>query len=473
MSNKKIVYRLDDVPKPFSRAFALGLQHVLTMFGATVAVPLIIAPAMGMDASQTALLVAAAMLSAGVATLIQVNFGTRLPLVQGMSFAFLGPFFAIIAAVSGRGGSAAEIMTYITGAIILGAIIEALIGFSGMMGKIKNILTPVVIGPVIALIGLALYNAGAPIAGTNWLLSGLVIILIFVLTLVVGRKKPLFSVFSILTSVIIVYLLALVLTLTGIYTAGTPGFVDFAPVVNAQWFRFNIFFPWGMPRFDLGFFLVILAGYLASTIESFGDYHSIAAVADAPEPTGKQISRGIGAEGIACFFAGIFGGLANTSYTENIGLVGITGVASRYIVNIGAGILIFLGIFGKFGGAVATIPSPIVGGLYCALFGLIAAIGISNTAKADLSSMRDLMIIGFILFMGLSVPAYFKGLADAGTPFVIVGATWLSDIITTIGQTSMAVAAILGLILDNVIPGTPEERGISGHMNDKLLTDKK
>lgn len=135
-------------------------------------------------------------------------------------------------------------------------------------------------------------------------------------------------------------------------------------------------------------------------------------------------------------------------------------MASRYVVNVGAGILIFLGIFAKFGAVVATIPSPIVGGLYCSLFGLIAAVGVSNAAKADLSSMRNLMIMGFILFMGLSVPAYFSGLEAAGTPFVIEGATWLSDIITTIGKTSMAVAAILGLILDNIIPGTPEERGI-------------
>ncbi|MCR3921261.1 MAG: purine/pyrimidine permease [Firmicutes bacterium] len=459
--NKKIVYGLDEIPKPLSKAFALGLQHVLTMFGATVAVPLLVAPAMGMDAGQTALLVAAAMLSAGVATLLQVNLGTRLPIVQGMSFAFLGPFFAIIAAVTGRGGDAATIMTYITGAIILGSLVEMFIGFSGLIGKIRNVLTPVVIGPVIALIGLSLYGSGAPMAGQNWLLSGLVIVLIFFLTLVVGRKKPIFSVFSILASVIITYLLAVILTVTGIYTIATPGFVDFAPVINAQWFRLNVIFPWGAPRFDLGFFLVVLAGYLASTIESYGDYHAMASAAAVPELSGKQVSLGIGMEGIGCFLAGIFGGLANTSYTENIGLVGLTGVASRYVVNIGAGILIFLGIFAKFGGAVATIPSPIVGGLYCALFGLIAAIGISNAAKADLSSMRNLMIIGFILFMGLSVPTYFTGLEAAGTPFVIEGAVWLSEIITTIGKTSMAVAAFLGLILDNLIPGTAQERGIS------------
>lgn len=457
---RRILYRLDDVPKPFPKALGLGIQHVLTMFGATVAVPLLLASAMGMDAQETSILVAAAMLAAGVATLLQVNLGTRLPLVQGMSFAFLGPFFAIIATVSGRGGDPATMMSYIAGAIILGSFVEMVVGFSGLIGKIQNILTPVVIGPVIALIGLALFGTGAPMAGENWLLSGIVIIAIFYFTLILGRKKPMISVFSILIAVSLAYAVAVTLTLTGVYAVGTPGAVDFAPIANAEFIRTRVVFPWGLPRFDIGFFLAVMAAYLASIIESYGDYHAIAQAAGAPELTGKQVSRGIGMEGIGCFFAGIFGGLANTSYTENIGLVSMTGVASRYVVNIGAVFLIFLGIFGKFGGAVATIPTPIVGGLYTALFGLIAAIGISNTAKADLSSIRNMMIIGFILFMGLSVPAYFQGLADAGIAFAPSWPVWLSDIVQTIGQTSMAVAAILGLILDNLIPGTPEERGI-------------
>lgn len=458
---KRIVYGINDIPKPFSKAFGLGIQHVLTMFGATVAVPLILAPGMGMSAEEAALLVAAAMLSAGVATLLQVNFGTRLPLVQGMSFAFLNPFFVIIGMVAGRGGTPSEMMAYIAGAIILGSFVEMFIGFSGLMGKIQKVLSPVVIGPVIALIGLSLFGAGAPMAGQNWLLAGIVIISIFYFTLILGRKKPFISLFAILISVLIAYSVAVILSATGVMA----GALNFQPVLDAPWFRVNVIFPWGMPRFDLGFFLAVMAAYLASIIESYGDYHAVTIASKAPELTSKQISRGIGMEGVGCFLAGLFGGLANTSYTENIGLVGLTGVASRYVVNIGAVVLIFLGIFGKFGAAVATIPGAIVGGLYCALFGLIAAIGISNAAKADLTSMRNLMIIGFILFMGLSVPVYIGGLGDE----VLFGVKWLSDIIKSIGSTGMAVAAIFGLILDNVIPGTLEERGISPRKTETLI----
>jgi solute carrier family 23 (nucleobase transporter), member 1 len=448
----KMVYTLDDVPKPLGKAVGLGMQHVLTMFGATVAVPLILAPALGMDAAQTAILVASVMLCSGVATFFQVNFGTRLPIVQGVSFAFLGPFFAIIAAVGATGAQGPEMMQYIAGAIMLGALVEMIVGFGGLMGKIQKILSPVVIGPVIALIGLALFGVGAPMAGQNWILSGIVIAGAFFFSLILGPKKPFFSLFPILISVIIAYIVAVIM-----------GVVDFTAVTQSSWVRVNVIFPWGLPKFNMGFFLAVLAGYLASMIESYGDYHAINVAAQGPPLTGQQVSRGIGMEGVGCFFTGVFGGFASTSYTENIGLVGLTRVASRYVVNIGVIVLIFLGIFGKFGGAVATIPGAIVGGLYCTLFGLIASIGISNSAKADLSSMRNMMIMGFILFMGLSVPAYFSGLAAAGTPLYFAWAPWLSDMVTTIGSTGMAVAAILGLFLDNIIPGTAEERGIAGY----------
>lgn len=450
----KMVYTLDEIPKPFPKALGLGIQHVLTMFGATVSMPLLLGPIMGMDPQQVGVLVACVMLGSGVATFFQVNFGTRLPIIQGVSFSFLGPFFGIIAAVSAMGP--AVTMQHIAGAIILGAIVEMLVGFTGLIGKLQKFVSPVVIGPVIALIGLSLFNIGAPYAGANWILSGLVIIGAFVFALIIGPKKPFFSLFPILLAVIVAYLAALLM-----------GQVSFEVVKTAAWFRLpwgegGWIFPWGFPKFDVAFFLVVLAGYLASMIESYGDYHAINTAAQGPPLTDKQISRGIGFEGVGCFFTGIFGGFASTSYTENIGLVGLTKVASRYVVNVGVVVLILLGVFGKFGAVVATIPGPIVGGLYCTLFGLIASIGISNSAKADLNSMRNQMIMGFILFMGLSVPAYFNGVPGLGIEPAVIsipGAVWLEGIIKTIGTTSMAVAAILGLILDNVIPGTREERG--------------
>jgi len=157
---KRMVYTLDDVPKPFGKAVGLGIQHVLTMFGATVAVPLIIAPALGATPEQTAVLVASVMLASGIATFLQVNFGTRLPIIQGVSFSFLGPFFAIIGLTIAGGMEMS--MQYIAGAILLGAIVEMVVGFTGLIGKIQRFVSPVVIGPDRYILCLLLFTNIGP-----------------------------------------------------------------------------------------------------------------------------------------------------------------------------------------------------------------------------------------------------------------------------------------------------------------------
>lgn len=452
----KVIYGIDDVPTPLWRSLLLGLQHVLTAFGATVAVPLILGPAMGFSTAEIGLLVSSVMMASGIATLLQVNFGTRLPLIQGVSFAFLGPFFAIIA-VHGNAS-----MPYIAGSILVGSLVEMAIGYLGLIGKLRQLLTPVVIGPVIALIGLTLYDAGANFAGSNWWLSGLVIVSAFVLSLVIGPRNRVVQMFPILLAVIIAYAVAVIGSTTGFFAPGSAGYVDFSPIAEAPWFRSigvgdgAIIFPWGPPKFVLAFILGTLAGFLASIIESFGDYHTIGLIAAGRHPTEQEINRGIGTEGVGCFITGLVGGFSSTSYTENIGLVGLTGVASRYVVNVAAVLLILLGLFSKFGAAVATIPQPVVGGLFITLFGLIASVGLSALQRADLNSQRNLMIVGFLLFMGLSLPFYL----DANPVVFSDDWAWAAQIINTIGTTGMAVAAIFGLLLDNLIPGTPEERGI-------------
>jgi solute carrier family 23 (nucleobase transporter), member 1 len=324
-------YGLDDVPKPIFKAIGLGVQHVLTMFGATVAVPLLLGPAMGIEGAELAILVSSVMIASGVATIIQVRFGTRLPIIQGVSFAFLGPFFAIIAATVGGQVT----MQYIAGAIIAGAVLEIVIGYGRLFGLIRRFISPVVIGPVIALIGLALFQVGAPQAGQNWWLAGTVIACAFLFSLVLAPKVKFFSLFPILLAVIVAYVVALVGSLSGIIAEGSAGYVSFDPVREAPWFRGvipgegGVIFPWGLPQFSLGFILATLAGYLASMIESFGDYYAIGRASGAGDPTEKQINHGIGAEGVGCALTGVFGGFASTSYTENNGLVARTRVASR------------------------------------------------------------------------------------------------------------------------------------------------
>jgi uracil-xanthine permease len=483
MSEKmKPIYGLDDKPE-LPRTLVLSAQHVLTMFGATVSVPLLFGPVMGMSPAEIARLISAVMLCSGLATLVQTSIGSRLPIVQGVSFSFLAAFFLIIGEATNEAAAAGVAvgplaMQYIAGAIILGALVEIGIGFSGLVGVLRKALSPVVIGPVIMLIGLALFQHGAPKAGTHWPISGLTILLIILFSLVFSRKKRFFRLFPILTAVILVTALCYILTKAGVFPEGHPSHVSLVAVQESQWVRLSpgeLIFPWGAPKFHLGFFFAILAGYLASMIESIGDYHAASYMAGGGDPTPKQLNRGIGSEGIGCFLTGIFGGFASTSYSENIGLIGLTKVGSRWVVQIGGIILVLLGIFGKFGGFAAAIPGPVVGGLYCALFGLISAIGVQQLAKADLSSDRNLFIAGFSLFMGLSVPAYFAArssveaigpgqalamyLPTAENLLAALPST-LAGILISIGSTGMAVAAIFGILLDNLVPGSAEERGL-------------
>jgi len=473
-----IVYGVDDRP-PFRQAIVLALQHVFTMFGATVSVPLLLGPSMGMDQAQIALLISSVMLCSGLATLLQATFGSRLPIIQGISFSFLAAFFAIIRQGHTEGWDGATMMQYIAGAILVGALVEIAIGFSGLVGWLRRALSPVVVGPVIMLIGLALFKHGAPKAGTCWPVSGLTIGLVILFSLVLSRRRRFFRIFPILTAVVVVVSLCWLLSAVGVFPgpglspsgdpiAAHPAYVNLSAVRSSPWIRgpAELVLPWGRPRFQLGFVMAALAGYLASIVESFGDYHACSYMAGAGDPSPRQISRGIGCEGIGCLLTSLLGGFSSTSYSENVGLVGLTKVASRYVVQIAALLLILLGVFGKFGAFAAAIPGPVVGGLYCALFGLIAAVGVQQLAKADLASDRNLFIAGFSLFMGLSVPAYFDGSAihlypPGPEPLLAAMPELLREVIRSIGETGMAVAALLGVVLDNLIPGSLEERGLT------------
>ncbi len=461
-----ILYPLESKP-PLGKAIVLALQHVLTMFGATVAVPLLLGPMMGMSAEEIATLISSVMLCSGLATLVQSTFGSRLPIIQGVSFSFLAAFIAIIAYGKETGLTPAEMMTLIAGSIIVGAIVEIIVGFSGLIGYLRRFLSPVVIGPVIMLIGLALFQHGAPKAGTHWPISGLTILLVIVFSLVLAKRSRFFRIFPILSAVVLACAVAAICSWAGWFQAGHPSYVNLENVSSSPWLRANpaeLVLPWGTPMFKTGFIVAVLAGFLASMIESFGDYHACSYMAGGGEPTEKQISRGIGCEGIGCLLTGLLGGFSSTSYSENIGLVGLTKVGSRYVVQVASVVLILLGIFAKFGAFAATIPGPVVGGLYCALFGLIAAVGIQQLSKADLSSDRNLFIAGFSLFMGLSVPAYFEGYttyAPGAAELLANLPESLKTTIDSVGRTGMAVAALIGIVLDNVIAGTDAERGLT------------
>ncbi|MDR3280195.1 MAG: purine/pyrimidine permease [Synergistaceae bacterium] len=457
MGRKKVLFGIDDKPK-LPVAILAGAQHVLTLFGATTLVPLICGPAMGMSAAQIAAFLGCVYFGMGVATLIQTwpVMGSGLPIVQGSSFSFIPPIITITGMYSAQGPDA--IMRHVGGALIVGGIALAVIGYTGLVGRVRRIITPVVIGPTIMAIGFSLaQTAIVGNASKYWPISLLVVALVFFFSLV--SKNRFFNIFAVLGAVVIAYLLCLAGSLAGVFPEGHAAYVNLKSVAEADWLRLKLIMPWGAPKFGLAATGAILAGFLCVMIESIGDYHSCAFAAGIDDPSEQQVSRGIGAEGLSCALSGIFGSVGTTSYTENIGLIGLTGVASRYVVRIGAVILILMSFLGKFGALVSTMPSPVIGGAYITLFGTIGALGIQNLMRADIGSQRNILIVGFAFLMSQGLPAWVEPNQAVFTESFLGSA--LGSTVWAILKTPMAVAAICAAVCDSSVPGTPEERGIA------------
>ena len=481
-----IVYPIGSKPS-WPMAVLLGIQQYLTMFGATVLIPFIVGGAMGLPQDQLALLISTIFFTSGLCTLIQQSpLGNRLPVVQGGTFSFLGPTFAIIFMLTADHATAAGIPLWqlriqeVAGAIMIASVVEIVLGYTGIMGQVRKIISPIVIGPTIAMIGLALFGIGAPWMATNWIISLITLIALILYSQVFSLKNRMFMLFPVLLAIATGWLASLIGTVTGLIPdgnaanlAGKLGLVGAAP-----WFSFQpmVPFKWGFPDFSsttlwAGVF-GMLAGYMASMIESIGDYYACARISEAPVPTGRMISRGLGAEGLGCFIAGILQTCnGTTTYSENIGSIGLTKVASRRVIRAGAVIMLFIPIIGKFGAVLATLPMPVVGAMFVGLFGMIASVGLSNLQIVNLNNSRNLFIIGLSFFCGLSVPFWFTPHYDVGTQSIVNGAlNWgdpgsfvnvLGNIFQAILSTGMAVTAIIGIILDNLLPGaTRAERGL-------------
>ena len=472
-----VEYGVDERP-PMVESALLGLQHYLTMVGANIAVPLALATAMGMPAEYQPLYIGTFFVVSGGGTLLQTVVGNRYPIVQGATFSMLAPALAIIGFV-GTGNWEQAILA-LQGAIIVGGLVEIVFGYLGVMGWLKRYLSPVVIAPTIALIGLSLFSAPQVAAAQQaWWLLGLTVLLIVGFSQYVDDAHRVFRLYPVLLGIAVAWVLATGLSVVGVIPASSPAFVDLSVVANASLIQVPAPLQWGMPTFRTSFVIGMFAGVVASMIESFGDYHAVARLAGERAPSARRINHGIGTEGVATVFAGIMGtGNGSTSYSENIGAIGLTGVASRFVIQVGAVLMLIAGFVGYFGALITTIPNPIVGGLYVAMFGQIAAVGLSNLKHVDLDSSRNAFIVGISLFLGLAMPAYMGNVGSAAafaegvaatpvvgpmlTASVLPDATLqiVADTVYVVGGTGMAVGGIVAFVLDNTIEGTRAERGL-------------
>ncbi|MFD1568510.1 uracil-xanthine permease family protein [Halolamina litorea] len=473
----EVEYGVDERP-PTGESVLLGLQHYLTMVGANIAVPLALAGAMGMPDDVLPLYIGTFFVVSGVGTLLQTTFGNRYPIVQGATFSMLAPAIAIIGFIGTDNWEQAILA--LQGAVIVGGFAQVAFGYLGVMGRLKRYLSPVVIAPTIALIGLSLFNA-PQVTGADqaWWLLGLTVLLIVAFSQYLSDSHRVFRLYPVLLGIVGAWVLAAALSVFGVLPAGSPAFVDFTPVREASLVQIPTPLQWGWPTFRTSFVIGMFAGVVASMIESFGDYHAVARLAGERAPSARRIDHGIGMEGVATVFAGVMGtGNGSTSYSENIGAIGLTGVASRFVIQIGAILMLLAGFVGYFGALISTIPDPIVGGLYVAMFGQIAAVGLSNLKHVDLDSSRNVFIVGIALFLGLAMPAYMGNVGSAAafqqgvaaTPVVgpLLTAPFLpdaalqvvADTVYVVGGTGMAVGGLVAFVLDNTVEGTRAERGL-------------
>ncbi|WP_144475462.1 uracil-xanthine permease family protein [Cytobacillus oceanisediminis] len=371
----------------YSKAFVLGLQHVLAMD--LYIAPIIIAGLLALSTENTSFFIQMCFLATGIATLIQTGAGIKLPVVQGPSYVPIGA----IAAIGGKLGLGA-----IAGSLIPGAIIIALLGYplKWFAKAVRKIIPPLVGGTVIIIVGIALmpiglnniYHSSGNI-GENILVAA-ISAGVLVICMLLGRKRHGLGTFFRLVSVIIAII-------AGTVAASLFGGVDFSPVKSASWFSLPTLFPFGKPIFDVSAIITIVFVYLIILIETTGTWFVVSTVTG-KELDERRLNRASVGEGLGCFVGALFGSTPMTGYSSNAGLLAITGVASRLAIMASGVILIGLGLIPKLSTAITCIPEPVINGI----FGIVCVAIVTNGMKVIQPlniDDRNMMVIGLPILL--------------------------------------------------------------------------
>ncbi|WOL14006.1 hypothetical protein Cni_G22786 [Canna indica] len=463
--------------------FALAFQHYIVMLGTIVMLASFLVPQMGGNNGDKARVIQTLLFMSGINTLLQTLIGTRLPTVMNSSFAFVIPVMSIIRDFSSRAyrdehQRFVHTMRAIQGALIISSLTNIFLGYTKLWDKLFRFCSPVTIVPVVCVVGLGLFERGFPQVGKCVEIGLPVLILLILLAIFLqqvrhGNERAYFVLerFQIIFAVKIVWAFAAILTAAGAYNHVPEKTkmhcrTDRSYLISsAPWIKVPYPFQWGTPIFAASHIFGMIGAVLVSAIESTGAHYAAARLAGATPPPAYVLSRSIGLQGIGMFLEGIFGAAAgSTASVENVGLLGLTRVGSRRVVQISTGFMIFFSIFGKFGALFASIPLPIFAAVYCILFGLVAAVGVSFIQFANNNSLRNLYILGLSLFLGISVPQYFNEFtASAGHGPAKTNAGWFNDILNSIFSSSPTVALIVAIVLDNTLEArsTVSDRGLS------------
>ncbi|KAA8545765.1 hypothetical protein F0562_020784 [Nyssa sinensis] len=449
----------------WAESIILGFQHYLVMLGTTVIIPTTIVPLMGGGNKEKAEVIQTLLFVSGVNTLLQTLFGTRLPVVIGGSYTFIVP--AIFVVLNNRYSTYTDphqrflkSMRGIQGAVLVSSILPILVGLLGVWRLVVRFLSPLSAVPLVTLVGLGLYGLAFPLVAKCIEIGLPELIILIILSqyipYTIKSKQFTYERFVVLVSVAIVWAYAALLTLAGAYKNSPPQTqiscrVDRAGLVGgASWIKFPYPFQWGSPTFDAGEASVMIAAAFVALIESTGTYIAAARFGSATHIPPSVLSRGAGWLGIGILLDGLFGTASgSTASVENAGLLALTRVGSRRVIQISAGFMLFFSVLGKFGAVLASIPLPIVGALYCILFAYMASAGFSLLQFCNLNSFRTKFIIGFSFFMGLSVPQYFNNyVLISGHGPVRTGSQWFNKIMEVIFTSQATVAAFVAIFLD-------------------------
>ena len=405
---------------PLGQSIPLGIQHVLAMFAGNITVPIIIAGIFGQTPEEKIFLIQMALFVAGVATIIQTvgygKIGSRLPIIQGTSFAFI-PVMAPFAKV-GLGA--------VFTAAFIGGIFQMWIG--KILKPIRHLFPPLVTGIVVLMIGVSLLKVGFMYAGGGgWLLNNkpevfgnsnhlIISFTVLIVALWANLKgKGMVSSASILIGMVAGYIVAMMM-----------GMVNYGKIAGADWFAFPMPLQYGID-FVPGAIILMLFMAVVTTIETIGDISATTMGGANREATDKELSGGIMADGLGTAFGSLFNAMPNTSYSQNAGLVAFTGVISRHVGTIAGVILILMGLFPKLGGIIAAMPESVIGGAAIIMFGLITSAGIKLVAQSEMNQ-RNLLILGLSLSFGIGMsllPQFVAHIPDFGISLKLLLTTGL------------------------------------------------
>lgn len=413
----------------------LGLQHMFAMFGATILVPILV----NVYFEGQGLSIQVTLICAGLGTLFfHLCTKLKVPAFLGSSFAFLGGFETVANMNTGifKDMSMGEKLPYACGGIVVAgalylvlALIMKLVGIKRAM----RFLPPVVTGPIIICIGLGLASSAVSNASTNWFLAIIAFAIIVIFNI---WGKGMFKIIPILLGVAGAYAVALILHACGITNPDGSAIFDFASVASASWIDVP---PFELCKFDLTAILAMAPIAIASMMEHIGDISAISATVGENYVEDPGLHRTLIGDGLATSLSALVGGPANTTYGENTGVLELSRVHDARVIRLAAIYAVILSFIPKFSAIIGSMPTAIVGGVSFILYGMISAIGVRNVVenKVDFTQSRNLIIAATILVCGLGF--------TNGLTIEIAGAS--------ITLTGLALAAIMGILLNAILPG--------------------